>query len=200
MPGQDDADRLRAALAHDVDLPRRRVRAQDHVRRRRVERVPHVARRVVRRDVEQAEVELVGLDVARAVDLEAHLREDRVDPAQRLRRRVQAAARPRRRPGSVTSMAPAASALLEFRLAQPLGGRLEGRFDGLPRLVGALAERLALVLGQGAQRAHRRHHRRARPRWARRHFSSACRAGHGRQRVEGLSLDLIEVGRHSHVR
>ena len=45
----------------------------------RVEGVPHVARRMVRRHVEQLEVVVVGLDIAGAVDLEAHLGQDGVD-------------------------------------------------------------------------------------------------------------------------
>ena len=90
---QDHADRLRAQLAHDVDLSRRGVRAQQHARRGRVEGVPHVAGRVVRRHVEQAEVRLVVLDLGAAIDLEAHVGEDRVDRSQGLRRGMQPAAR-----------------------------------------------------------------------------------------------------------
>ena len=80
-----------AELPHDVDLPGRRVRAQDHAGRRREERVPHVAGRVVRRHVEQFEVVLVGLDLAAAVDLEAHVGEDAEDPPHDLRGGVQSA-------------------------------------------------------------------------------------------------------------
>ena len=92
---QDDADRLRAQLAHDVDLPRRGVRAQQDAGRRRVEGVPHVAGRVVRRHVEQLEVGLVVLDLAAAVNLEAQVGEDGGDVAQGLRGDVQPAARQR---------------------------------------------------------------------------------------------------------
>jgi hypothetical protein len=58
-----------ADLAHRADLAGRGVRAQDELAARRharigdVERVPQVARRVVGGDVQQLEVELVGLDL-----------------------------------------------------------------------------------------------------------------------------------------
>ena len=102
MPGRMTRIGLRAQLAHDVDLPRRRVRPQQHAGRRRVERVPHVARRVVRRHVEQVEVRLVVLDLAAAVDLEAHVGEDRRRSAAGSAWRG-AAGRAAGRPGSVTS-------------------------------------------------------------------------------------------------
>ncbi len=89
---QDDADRLRAALAHDVDLARRGVRPQQDARRGRVKRVPHVAGRVVRRHVEQFEVGQVVLDLPAAVNLEAEVGEDGVNLPQGLGGDVQAAA------------------------------------------------------------------------------------------------------------
>ena len=65
-----------------------------------VERVPQVARRVVLGNVEQLEVELVGLDLGRLVDHEAELAEDARDLALRLDQRVQRAARQRRGRGA----------------------------------------------------------------------------------------------------
>ncbi len=106
-PRQDDAHRRRVlrvqrgVLAHGADLPRRGVRAQQQrvIAALRagvdVEGVLHLARRVVGREVEQLEVVLVRLHLARAVDLEAHLAEDAVDLAQRLGGGVQAAAQRR---------------------------------------------------------------------------------------------------------
>ena len=55
-----------------------------------IDRVPQVARRVVGRDVEQLEVQLVGLDLGRFVGDEAELAQDARDLALRLDERVQA--------------------------------------------------------------------------------------------------------------
>ena len=48
---------------------------------------------MVRRNVEQLKIASLGFHVARAINLEAHLRPDGADLAQRLRGNVQAAAR-----------------------------------------------------------------------------------------------------------
>ena len=79
--GQNDADRLGAQFAHDVDLAGRGVRAQDHARRGGVKRVPHVAGRVVRRHVEQFEVGQIVFDFPAAIDLKAQVGEDGHDLA-----------------------------------------------------------------------------------------------------------------------
>ena len=84
LAGQDDADGLRAALAHDPDLPRRGVGAQQDVGIGGVEGIPHVPRRVMGGHVEQLEVQLVRLHVRAVIDLEAHLGEDGVDLPQGL--------------------------------------------------------------------------------------------------------------------
>ncbi len=150
MPGRTTRIGSGAPLAHDVDLARRGVRAQHDAGRGRVERVPHVARRMMRRDVEQLEVVGVGLDIARAVDLEAHLGPDGDDLPQRLRRRVQpAAGQPPAREGHVDALG--LKRLRQARRGFPLLPILQRRLERLLHLIGPLAQRRAFFLGDRAQ-------------------------------------------------
>ncbi len=84
---QDDAHRRRIVgigrreLPHGANLTRRGVRAQDEgvvapLAGANEERILHIAGGMIGWEVEQLEVVLVRLDLARAVDLEAHLTED----------------------------------------------------------------------------------------------------------------------------
>ena len=57
-----------------------------------VERILHLAGRVMRREIQQLEIQFVGLDLRRGVDLKAHLGQNGQDAAQLLRGRMQAAA------------------------------------------------------------------------------------------------------------
>ena len=96
---------------HLADLDGRRVRAErsgETALRSRKKRVLRVARRVVGREVEGLEVVEVVLDLGAVGDRVAHAQEDVLDLAPDDRERVEAA-RPRRRPGSVTSTAAASS-------------------------------------------------------------------------------------------
>ena len=137
-----------AILAHDVDLARRGVRAQEHAGRGGVERVPHVARRVVRRHVEQLEVVFVVLDLAAAVRPGS--------PGRRRCRRSRAASASRGaagracsgRPGSVTSSAPGRrlASISAWRSASAAGA--VGLFQRALGLVAALADERALFFRQ----------------------------------------------------
>ena len=137
--GQDDAHRGRVlrvgggSFLHGVDLAGGGVGAHhdrvvaafagfDEVG------ILHVAGRVPDREVEQLEVVLVGLDLARAVDLEAHLAEDAVELAQDLRIGVQAPVR-QRRPGRVTSSFSLAMAVCQRRFFDDAGVVRPGGFE-----------------------------------------------------------------------
>src|SRR5262249_52236841 len=89
--GQNDTDRLRAKLAHDVDLAGRRVGAQQNAWNRRIKRVPHVACRVVFRHVQQLEIRLIVFNLTATINLKAEVGENGVDAAQHLRGDVQPA-------------------------------------------------------------------------------------------------------------
>ena len=136
---QDDADRFRRILAHGVNLPRAGLRAQDQVLLRREERILHVARRMAGREVEQAEVVVVGLYLGRIVDLEAHLLQDVDDLADRLVGRVELAHQ-RPPPGHRHVDAFCGQRRIHLGLCQRrlpfLQGRLQHRLD----LVGRLAD------------------------------------------------------------
>ena len=184
--GQDDADRLRAALAHDVDLAGRGVRAQQDARRRRVERVPHVAGRVVRRHVQELEVHLVVFDLRTAVDLEAHVREDLADPPQHLRAGVQptlgpggpAASRPAvRPPGPRPELRPRSPPACRGRRPRSAASR---RWPSLPA-----AGRSAASRAPSPRRIVARDP--LRPRYRTRTASSACRV-RGRRDSQAWAL------------
>ena len=127
-----------------------------------MEGVPHIPRRVVRGHVEQAEVVIVGLHLARAVDLEAHLAPDAVDLAQHAGGDVQPPNRgAATRQGNVQLFGLQAAAQ-RFGLDRflPVG---QGGFEGLLHLVGRLPDQRAQLLGRLAQPREHQHHRGAAP-------------------------------------
>ena len=105
-----------------------------------------------RREVEQLEVVLVGLDVARAVDLEAHLRPDGGDPAQDQRRHVQPAA-PRRPAGQGDVEGLGAQAGLQRGALERRLALVERLLQPLLRQVGLAAEGRALARVEVAEAA-----------------------------------------------
>ena len=183
--------------AHGVDLARRGVGAQDDVRGRRVERVLHVARRVMRRDVQQLKVELVGLHLARAIDLEAHQAEDAIDVAQRLRDQVQASG-PGRASGQRHVDARAAQRTGQRALLQRRECCLVRRLQRAFQLVRPLAHGRALLARQrpdGAEQVRERalaaQHRRV-PRVQRREVVGLVQLLQ-RFCVQRLSIELVMV-------
>ena len=92
--GADHPDR-RFLAQHGADLHRRGVGAQQQPRAvrffREEERVVHVPRRMARREIEQGEIVLVGLDVGSFRDRESHVGEDRREFVVHLRQRMHAA-------------------------------------------------------------------------------------------------------------
>ena len=124
------------------------------------EGVPQVARRMMLGDVEQLEVVLLALHLGRAVHLEAHLGEDAVHLAQRLRGDVQPPAR-RPPPGQGHVQALGGQLILQVGRLDPGFAFRQGRFQSQLDLVGLLAHRAALLLGDLAHARENLHHRRA---------------------------------------
>jgi hypothetical protein len=67
-------------------------------------------------------------------------------------------------------------------------------------LVAALAEGLALFLGQRAEGAERGHDGRAAPQAGDAPFLEGRRIGRGRERLESVLFNLVEIREHGHVR
>ena len=98
----------------------------------KVEGVVHRARRMIRRDVERFEVVEVILDLRTCRDIEAGAAKQRLDAQPRLGDRMQAARLLAPRPGSVTSMRPAASCRSMSARAERAAARLDRRLHLLP--------------------------------------------------------------------
>ena len=139
-----DQPHRRLMLLHVPDLHPGRMRAEQrgggaHGRahgRREIQRVLHVARGMVRRHVERFEVVVVVFELGPLDDEEPHAAEDGFDASRSSVKRMTMAERGRR-PGSVTSTAPAggrdASAAAAMRSSS-------AGFDLLLEIVGELAE------------------------------------------------------------
>ncbi len=87
---QDYAYGFRTVLPHRPNLTGGRMCTQHHPFVH-PEGVPHVACRMVRRHIEQAEVQFVGLHLRSLVHLKPHTSENLIDPTQSLCRDVQVA-------------------------------------------------------------------------------------------------------------
>ena len=83
---------FRRALAHDMNLPWRCVRAQEYTVFIGVKGIPHITGRVVWRHIEVGKIEVICFHFGRAVDLKTHIPENLADFAQGLVEGMQAAA------------------------------------------------------------------------------------------------------------
>ena len=165
-----------------------------------VEGVPQVARRVVGRDVEQLEVQLVGLDLGRLEVDEAELAQDARDLALRLDQRVQRAAR--QRPAGQRDVGSLArQANLDGDLVEAPAARGDGRLELLADWVGHGADLWPVLAGQSADAAEQLAQLTVAAQVRR---LDAHRARRGRQRArprEGATAQVVELlgeGRQVH--